>query len=336
MKALVTGATGFIGSHLCRALKARGWSVRAFHRPDSKLDGLQGLDVEHAAGDVTDIGSVERAMRGIEVVFHTAAKMGRSNKPQGMYTVTVEGTRNVLSAALRAGVRRVVHTSSVAALGVPLEIPTTRAGIHPEILCMDENHTWNFPSEWWRYGHAKYLAELEVQKAVARGLDVVITNPTVVIGPGDLNRISGNILIQVARGRVPVAVPGGLNVIHIQDVIRGHLLALERGKTGERYILGGENLPHLRFLQIAAAVTGARPPIFTVPAGLARSVAAAIDLTGRIGSFFPVGSASLRRAGYFFYYDTGKAEGQLGLQASLSVHQAVEDACRWFREHRMM
>jgi dihydroflavonol-4-reductase len=336
MKVLVTGATGFIGSQLCRALAARGWSVRAFHRPDSKLDGLQGLDVEHAVGDVTDIESVERAVQGIEVVFHTAAKMGRSNKAQGMYTVTVEGTRNVLSAALSAGVRRVVHTSSVAALGVPLEIPTSRAGNRPEILCMDEYHTWNFRPEWWRYGHAKYLAEIEVQKAVARGLDVVITNPTVVIGPGDLNRISGNILIQVARGRVPVAVPGGLNVVHIEDVIRGHLLAFEHGKTGERYILGGENLTHLRFLQIAASVTGARPPLFTVPAGVARAVASAIDLTGRIGSFFPVGSASLRRAGFFFYYNTRKAEQQLGLQASHSVRQAVEDACRWFREHHMM
>src|SRR5690606_10712065 len=122
----------------------------------------------------------------------------------------------------------------------------------------------------------------------------------------------------------------------IEDVIRGHLLAFEHGKTGERYILGGENLTHLRFLQIAASVTGARPPLFTVPAGVARAVASAIDLTGRIGSFFPVGSASLRRAGFFFYYNTRKAEQQRGLQASHSVRQAVEDACRWFREHHMM
>ncbi len=235
MKILVTGSTGFIGGALCQALVAQGGhSVRAFHRVNSSLRLLEGLPVEHAIGDLTQPATLTAAMEGIEAVFHAAAWMGDS-EPGRLYAVTVEGTRAVLRAARQAGVRRLVHTSSVAALGVP---PPHR------VTLMDETHTWNIRPEQYPYGYAKYLAELEIQKEVAQGLDAVIVNPALVLGAGDIHRGSTSILLKVAQRKVGVTMEGGLNVVHIQDVVNGHLKALECGQTGERYILGGQNLSY--------------------------------------------------------------------------------------------
>jgi dihydroflavonol-4-reductase len=322
---LVTGSTGFIGSQLCQALAAQGERVRAFHRPGSSLAALNGVDVELAVGDITRPETLAAAMRGVEVVFHAAAKVGR-HSTGSMDNVTVQGTRNVLQAAQEAGVRRVVHTSSVAALGVPLEAP--RGAAAPQL--MDETHTWNYPHEAWPYGFAKYRAELQVQQAVARGLDAVIVNPAVVIGAGDLNRISGDVIERVAHGQVPVATSGGLNVVHIQDVVQGHLAALECGCTGERYILGGENLSIPTFLQLAADVTGAASPRIQVPAVLAHAAATSIQLLGNRLPL-PVGGEMLRLAGFYFYYDTLKARLQLGLKDPLPARTAVEEAWAWFQ-----
>jgi dihydroflavonol-4-reductase len=134
-------------------------------------------------------------------------------------------------------------------------------------LPVDENHTWNYRPEWWPYGYSKYLAELEVQAAVARGLDVVIVNPTIIIGAGDVNRVQGGAIIQIARGRVPLAVAGGLNIVHIQDVVQGHLLARQRGRCGHRYILGGENISAASFIALVAHLAGVRPPWLVLPGG---------------------------------------------------------------------
>jgi dihydroflavonol-4-reductase len=325
---LVTGSTGFIGSQLCRALVARGIPVRAFHRPNSPTLALQGLEVEHATGDVTQPETLVKALQGVEVVFHAAAQLGSPTDPQKMYAVTVQGTRNLLQAARQAGVRRVVHTSSVAALGVPT--PANHAT--PRLI--DESHIWNYRPEWWRYGHAKHLAEQEVQKAVSAGLDAVIVNPAVVLGAGDLNRVSGDVIIQVARGRLPVAVDGGLNAIHIADVVQGHLAALERGRTGERYILGGENLTLSKFLGLIAEVTGARPPFVTLPGGLVRAMTGPVIAAGKLISL-PVSPDLLRKAGYYFYYDTLKAKMELRVSQYLPVRQAIVEAYKWYRENGM-
>lgn len=324
MKILVTGSTGFIGSHLCRALVGAGEHVRAFHRASSSLEGLAGLAVEHAIGDVTRPDTLSAAMQDIEVVFNCAAMLGLSGDPRQMYSVTVEGTHNVLRAAHQAGVRRVVHTSSVAALGVPLE--TQQAAIP---MPMDERHTWNFRPSWWRYGHAKYLAELEVQYAIAQGLDVTIVNPAIVVGAGDLNRVSGEVIIQLARGHIPVAVSGGLNVVHIDDVVRGHLSALDSGKTGERYILGSENLTHQRYLQIIAQVAGVKAPQINLPAPLVRSLALPASYAENWLTL-PVSAELLHKAGYYFYYDTHKAQQELGFSATHSVRRAVAEAYAWY------
>ena len=324
MKILVTGSTGFIGSHLCQALVSAGENVRAFHRPSSSLEGLAGLAVERAIGDITRPDTLKPAMQDIEVVFHCAAMLGLPNDPDQMYKVTVQGTRNVMQAARRAGVRRLVHTSSVAALGVPLE---TQQAASP--IPMDERHTWNFPPDRWRYGHAKYLAEMEVQFAVAQGLDAVIVNPAIVIGAGDLNRISGDTIIHLAQGHIPVAVAAGLNAIHIEDVVRGHLAALELGKTGERYILGAENLTLLQFLQIIAQVAGVNAPKISLPARLVRGLARPAQAAEKLLTL-PVSSELLYKAGYFFYYDTRKAQKELGFCARLSVRRSVAEAYAWY------
>jgi len=278
MTILVTGSTGFIGSHLCKALLAQGREVRAFHRPNSPLAALQGLELEHAVGDITRPGDLAAAIRGVEAVFHTAAFVGRRD-PRLIYQISVEGTRNVLEAARAAGAQRVVHTSSVAALGVPLEQDRRKDAL---AMRMDESHSWNIPPERWPYGYHKHLAELEVRQAVAAGLDAVIVNPALVIGAGDLNRIAGDILVRVAKGGIPVVIEGGLNLVHIDDVVRGHLAALEHGKTGERYILGNENVTHAQYLQMAAAAAGVRAPALVLPAALVRSLRRPATLAGKV------------------------------------------------------
>jgi dihydroflavonol-4-reductase len=329
-RVLVTGSTGFIGSQLCWALAADGHLVRAFHRASSSLLALEHLSVEHALGDITQPETLDAALQDIDIVFHAAARVG-SRKAGPHQLITVAGTRFLLQAAARAGVQRVVHTSSVAALGLPEE---AGAGQNRRLM-INENHTWNLPPAEWQYGYAKYQAELEVQKAVAQSLDVVIVNPAVVVGAGDINRISGNLILQIARGRLPITIEGGLNVVHIQDVVAGHLAALERGRTGERYILGGENLPHTKFFEQIASVVGARPPWLKLPGRLVRLLSGPVRLADRLFNL-PVKGEALRRAGYYFYFDTHKAQTELALSEPRPARQAITEAYQWYQDQKMI
>ncbi len=330
MKVLVTGSTGFIGAALCRALVVRGHMVRAFHRPTSNLRLLNDLPVEHAIGDLTQPETVQAAMQGIEVVFHTAAQLGGAGSDTAgrMYTVTVEGTRAVLRYAQEAGVRRVVHTSSVAALGVPERSPDQDApGMAPPI---DESHTWNYRPEHWPYGYAKYLAELEVQKAVAGGMDAVILNPSVVFGAGDIYRRDHSVIMTIARRKLGVLVEGGLNAVHIQDVILGHLAALECGRCGERYLLAGKNLTIVELIRKIAAVVGTPAPGLVLPAGLVIRLVPVIHLLQPFLDL-PVTANDLRLAGNYFYYDPRKAQVELGLPPPRPLEDAIHEAYDWFR-----
>jgi dihydroflavonol-4-reductase len=326
MTILVTGSTGFIGAALCRALAAQGHSLRAFHRANSNVRLLTGLAFEHAVGDITRPETLIEAMQGIDIVFHTAALMGagRSN-PGRYYTTTVEGTKAVLEAALEAGVKRFVHTSSVAALGIPPPSP----GRWGQPALMDERRTWNYRADYWPYGYAKYLAEMEVQKAVAKGLDAVIVNPTIVLGAGDIYRQTHSIVMQVARRRVPVVAEGGLNVVHIADVVAGHLAALEHGHKGERYILGAENLTIFEFARRIAAVTGVPHPAIELPAWLVRRLATPLGWAESLLTL-PVSTDHLHLAGYAFYYQNRKSRLELGLEYRHTTDQAIADAYAWF------
>jgi dihydroflavonol-4-reductase len=327
MNILVTGSTGFLGSRLCRALLDAGHSVRAFHRPTSITRALDPLDVEHALGDLTQRETLESAMQGIEVVFHAAASLGGHDQPGRMYAVTVEGTRAVLQAAREAGVRRVVHTSSVAALGIPERLPLP--GTPPPLL--NENHTWNYRPDRWMYGYTKYLAELEVQRAVADGLDAVIVNPTLVFGKGDVYRQNSSLVMQVARQRLPALVDGGLNAVHVDDVVAGHLAAMQCGRSGQRYILGGQNLSVFELIQKIALVTGSSLPAILLPDGIVHAMARPARLLETFVDT-PIEPSIFYLAGYYFYYDLRKAQVELGLPRPRPVEEAIAEAYEWFRE----
>jgi dihydroflavonol-4-reductase len=327
LKVLVTGSTGFIGSHLCRELLARGHQVRAFHRATSSMRLLENLEVEHAVGDLTQPETIQAAVEGMEIIFHAGAWMGGHDPTGQQYSVTVEGTRNLLQAARRANVSRVIHTSSVAALGVPQLNPQNNQS-QPALI--DEHHSWNYRQDYYPYGYAKYLAEQEVQKAVAMGLDVVIVNPTVVFGAGDIYRQAGSIITQVSQRRLPVATEGGINCVHIADVIDGQMAALACGKSGERYILGGENLTHLALLQMIAGVAEVPMPNMVVPAWLLRMISGPAH-TMRSFLSLPVSPELLHMAGIYFFYDLKKSESELGLTSHRPVVDAIREALEWFQ-----
>lgn len=330
MIALVTGSTGFVGGAICRKLVGEGYKVRAFHRKSSRtllLDDLPAHSIEHCIGDITQPETIEPALRDVEIVFHAAAQLGKPYIPEKIYTATVGGTRNLLRTAGEAGVKRVVHTSSVAALGVPED--WDGKGLPP---LLDENHTWNYKPEDYPYGYSKYLAEMEVQRAVAQGLDVVIVNPGVVLGAGDINRVGGSILLHMSCGRIPVSIQSGLNAVHIDDVVCGHMAALEKGKTGERYILGGQNLTVTEFLEIIAKSVGRSAPRFSVPAWLGHLLARPIGMFGDLIGI-PINRELLLLAGKYFYYDTSKARIELDLNEPRLVLDAAREAWEWYQEH---
>lgn len=328
MLTLVTGSTGFLGSHLCRALLNAGHDVRALHRPTSSLEALVGLPVETVAGDILDPTSLSSAFAGVRVVFHAAADMRPWRRPQQMMVSHVIGTRNVVQAALQARIDRLIHVSSVAALGVP-----DRPGEDAPLLT--EDHRWNVSPGVWPYGFAKHCAELEVLDGVARGLDAVIVNPSLVIGPGDVNRVRSSLIWQVARGRVLAVVHAGLNVVHINDVIEGCLAALARGRRAERYILAGENLTVSEIVMQIAHAASRQPPRLILPTWLARSLAIPLEAAARSLSL-PLNAGLLRFAGFYFFYDRTKACTELVLPPPRPFRQAAEAALAWYRAGRLL
>ena len=268
MKALVTGATGFVGSHITRQLIDAGHSVRALYRSEAKLRQLAGLDLEAVPGDLDDSARLERASAGCEVVFHVAAKADywKDDDRDALWRVNVEGTRNLLAAAKVAGVRRVVFTSSASTVG-----------ILPGEQIADETTPFNLPPARFWYAYTKLKAEAVAAEFVAAGLDVVTLNPVVIVGPGDLNAISGSFIIETARLQwlLPQS-SGGISVIDARDVARAHLAACERGRAGERYILSAANLSYREWFGMIAAACDVRPPL-ALHAGLAAGTDGAPD-----------------------------------------------------------
>jgi dihydroflavonol-4-reductase len=323
MKVLVTGGTGFLGANLAAALVARGDQVRVLRRASSSLLALEGLPIEHAIGDITQPDIVERAVEGCDLVFHAAAIAAYWRaKPGWIYHVNVEGTRLVMQACLRAGVPRVVHTSSVAAVGVA-----------PGGAVADETTPFDAFSASFAYADSKHRAEAVVRDAVARGLNAVIVNPASVFGAGDHYLNTGRIVVEYGRGRIPVVPPGGMCVVDVDAVTQGHLLAAERGRAGERYILGGENLSHHQIAATIAAVAGVRAPELMVPRGLLGPSAIIVDALSRISPWpSPINGEQLRLSGVDFYFDSGKAVRELGYPI-MPFQRAVEKAYRWYREH---
>jgi len=325
MRTLVTGASGFIGSCLCRALCTQGHEVIALHRPTSLLAGLEGLPVRRVLGDILDPESLARAFDGVELVFHTAAPMRPEADGRTAIEAHVLGTRHVLQAARRAGVRRLIHTSSVAALGVPDAPPSSSAQDAP---LLDERHPWNYVPERWPYAFAKHCSELEVLQAAREGMEAVIVNPSAVFGAGDWYRTAKGLVAHLGWGGLVPVIAGGLNAVHIDDVVAGHLAAVERGRSGERYILGGENLTLSALLRITAQVVGRRPPRFPIPlraVPLLRRLLQPAPARLRL----PIEPSLLWLAGYFFFYDTRKAQVELGLPPAKPYRQAAQETYAW-------
>ncbi len=329
MRVLVTGSTGFIGGALCRTLVNQSFEVRAFHRETSNLSLLRDLPVEHVIGDLTDPESIRKAMQGVDVVFHTAAMLGSDQGAAKMYAVTVAGTRIMLEHAMAAGVKRFVHTSSVAALGIPFDY--AKEFLPAEALWMDENHTWNYRPDAWQYGYSKYLAEFEIQTAVSLGLDAVIVNPSYVMGAGDVYRKSSSLIVKIAQNKMPFLTSGGINVVDIDDVVSGHIAALHHGKRGERYILAATNITIPDLILQIARIVGSPAPKLIVPASLIRKLSVPLRWIDPILNL-PVSSEIIRLAGMGFYYSHAKAQTDLGYSPTKTLEETINSAYQWFQQ----
>ncbi len=321
--ALVTGASGFVGSAVLRAVIARGLPARALVRAQSRRDNLMGLDCEIVEGDIRDAASLVPAMAGIRFVFHVAADYRLwSRRPSEILAANVEGTRKVLEAAFAAKAERVVYTSSVA---------TLRAGGPGDVI--DETSPLAEGEGVGVYKQSKVAAErLAEQMAVERGAPVVIVNPSTPIGPRDIRPTpTGRIVVEGAKGRMPAFVDTGLNLVHVEDVAEGHCLALERGVVGERYILGGQDVTLRQMLGDIAAFTGRRAPTLGLPRAplwpLALAAEAVATLTGQEPF---VTRDALKMASHHMFFTSAKAERDLGYRAR-PYREALGEAIGWFR-----
>jgi dihydroflavonol-4-reductase len=322
-KVLVTGASGFVGTAVARRLVADGFSVRALVRGTSPRAHLAGLGLEFAEGDFRDRQSVRSAMAGIRWLFHVAADYRLwARDPNEIYQNNVIGTRIVMEEALEAGVERIVYTSSVATLAL-------RLGAEPA----DETMPLAEQNAIGAYKRSKVAAERLVEHMVAeRGLPAVIVNPSTPIGPGDVRPTpTGRIIIQAAAGRIPAFVDTGLNLVHVDDVAAGHLAALQRGKIGERYILGGQNVMFSDMLADIAHMVGRRPPRLRLHRSIIVPIAITAEAIARVTGREPfVTLDGLRLAKYRMFFKTLKAERELGMHAR-PYKLALQDAINWFR-----
>jgi dihydroflavonol-4-reductase len=323
MKALVTGGTGFVGSHIVRVLNAAGHHAVVLHRQSSKLQALDGLAYQSAIGDILDEASLAAACQDCDWVFHVAAVADywRAD-PNHMFEVNIEGTRRVLNAARAAGVKRVVFTSSAAALGL-------RDDGQPS----DESLSFNLPQSRFPYGYSKHLAEQVVKDAVAAGQDIVTVNPVVILGPGDLNMISGSFITHVKRlGPLVPVTSGGIAIIDVRDVARMHLAAAERGRSGERYILTTANLSQRDLLGMIADVVGVRRPFLPTPSFIVSISAALIDLARALGVPTPIDSNQARLGVRNIFFDGRKAWAEFG-PPQIDMRQSVRDTYDWYRQN---
>jgi dihydroflavonol-4-reductase len=320
---LVTGGSGFLGSAVLRTLLARGVRLRTLVRSTSSRRNLDGLAVELVTGDLNEPESLRRAMRGVRYLFHVAADYRLwASDPSVLTRTNLDGTRNLMQAALAARVERIVYTSSVATLRV--------AGAATPV---DETSPATPDQAIGIYKRSKTLAERAVEEMVVRdGLPAVIVNPSTPIGPRDIRPTpTGRMVLDAARGRIPAFVDTGLNLAHVDDIAKGHLLACECGRIGERYILGGEDLPLRDLLATIARMVGRRAPRIRLPRGLLFPLALGAEAVARLTGKEPLLTVdALRMSGHRMFFTSEKAERELGYR-SRPYQQGVADALGWFR-----
>lgn len=280
---------------------------------------LEDLPVELAVGNILDAESLKPALEDVTYVFHAAAQSAYWRDPNSVTQTSIDGTQNVLKAALDAGTKRVVLTSSLAAMGAP-----------DDGALLTEDNIFNLPPDKFRYGYSKHRAEQEAHRFLQQGLDVVILNPSIVLGAGDVNQIGGSMITEAARGWGFFYPGGGTNYIHIDDVVAGHIAALHHGKTGERYILGGENLTYFDAFATINEIVGRKPPWLKVPVWITEPGAYLADWT-RSFLHLPFDSNHLRMSRYDIFCDASKARIELGVSATKSFRQAVEETYEWYK-----
>ena len=320
---LVTGASGFVGSAVVRALLGQGHRVRVLMRPASDARNVAGLEVEIRRGALEDASSLAAALAGCGALYHVAADYRLwVREPAAMYAANVEGTRALMTAALAEGVERIVYTSSVATLGLTADGSSADEDT-PSVLADMIGH----------YKRSKYLAEEVVRGLVReRGLPAVIVNPSTPVGPRDVKPTpTGRIIIEAASGRMPAFVDTGLNLVHVDDVAVGHLLAGAKGRVGERYILGGDNLSLAEILATVAALTGRRAPKLRIPIPAIWPLAVGAEAVGRVTGNEPFLTLDgLRMAKKKMFFTSAKAERELGYRAR-PAREGLADAIKWFR-----
>jgi dihydroflavonol-4-reductase len=325
MKSLVTGATGFVGSAVAHALVNAGRDVRVIVRPTSRRENLGDLDVEVYEGDLTDPASLRAALNDCDQLFHVAADYRLwARDPQQIYRSNVDGTINIMDAAHEAGVRKIVYTSSVATLGLTADGSAANEDTPTSIEQMVRP-----------YKRSKYLAEQEViNRSRQSGLPVVIVNPSAPIGPRDRKPTpTGRMILDAAAGRMPAYVDTGLNIVHVDDVAQGHLLAAERGRLGERYILGESDMHLKEILTLVAEVAGQKPPRIRLPHAAVMPVAWVSEAIARFTGIEPrVTVDGVRLAKKTMFFSSQKAIDQLGYRPR-AARNAVEDAVSFFREN---
>ncbi len=325
MKTLVTGATGFLGSAIVRELLKDGREVRVLLREGTITENIDGLDLELAYGDLRDNDSLKKALRNCEVLYHTAAYYSLWDKNKRLiYDINVEGTQNILQAALDLGLAKTVYTSTVGCIGLlengnPANEETP---FNPATLCND-------------YKRSKYQAEMVAIEFSQKGLPLVIVNPSTPIGPRDIKPTpSGKIILDFLNRKMPAYLDTGLNLIDVGDCARGHLLAEEKGVPGERYILGNRNMSLKEILLTLEKITGLKAPTVQMPYWVAFAAGWVCEsvsdhLTGTPPA---VPLAGVRMAKYFMYFDSSKAVRELGLPQN-SIETALEEAVRWYKDH---
>ncbi len=326
-RAFVTGASGFVGSAVARQLAAQGVAVTALVRATSPRTNLDVPGITVADGDMRDPASVQRAMGDADCVFHVAADYRLwAPDPEEIVRNNREGTRVVMQAAQAAGVRRIVYTSSVATLQ-----------LHDDGSPSDETRPLTPETAIGAYKRSKVVAERLVEDMARNGLPVVIVNPSTPIGPRDVRPTpTGRIIIEAAMGRMPAFVDTGLNLVHVDDVARGHLLALQRGRAGERYILGGEDMELGRMLAEIADLVGRRPPTVKLPRRALFPLAYGAEAVARVTGREPfITVDGLKMAKYRMFFSSAKAKRELGYAARPAT-QAIADALSWFRDHGML
>ncbi len=331
MKCLVTGASGFIGANLVHELNARGHQVKALVRPSSDLRGLAGSDCERVLGDVGDRAVLATALRGCDWCFHVAASYHLWLKDYApMYAANVEGTRNVIEVAAEAGCSRIVYTSTVGCIGLP------KAGAGGQVVPTDESTPTSEAQMSNHYKRSKWQAEQVALALAAKGLPVVIVNPSAPVGPRDVKPTpTGQVIVDFVNRKMPAYLDTGLNWVHVRDVTAGHVLAAEKGRTGERYILGNAegNWTMKDAFAVLQEITGVPAPKMRVPYSVALG-AAFVDeaISSFTGKPPKAPLAGVRMAKYKMFFNPAKAIRELGLPQT-PPRQALADAVEWFRQN---